>query len=129
MKNIKMIAASMKKGIIAALAIMVMVSCSEETLVEKPTEAEASPLTALVEEADVASLTVSGIYTEVSADVDCASCTYKVPDNVRTVDGSELGLKPGSVICVDARRKLGEIEFVNMIGTENAPIIIGTCDE
>lgn len=123
-----MIAASMKRGIIIAFAMMVMISCSEEALVENPVHAEAMPSTEFVEEADVASLTVSGIYTEVSADVDCVSCTYNVPDGVRTVDGAELGLKPGSVICVDAGRRLGEIEFVNMIGTENAPIIIGTCD-
>lgn len=123
-----MIASSMKKGIAIVFVMISMISCSEETLVENPVQVEAMPSAEFVEEADVASLTVSGIFTEVSADVDCGSCTYKVPDTVRTVDGTELELKPGSVICVNAGRRLGEIEFVNMIGTENAPIIIGTCD-
>lgn len=127
MKSIKIIELSVKKLVVLGLAIMVMVSCSEETLVEKPALVEDMPVREVAEEADVASLTVSGIFTEVVADLDCATCTYEVPENVRSVDGTDLNLKPGSVICVSSGRKLGEIEFVNMIGTENRPIIIGTC--
>ena len=129
MKSIKIIAVSAKKLMVLGLAMMVMVSCSEETVVEKPVLVEEVPVVEAAEEADVASLTVSGIFTDVIADIDCSTCTYKVPDNARSVDGTDLNLKPGSVICVSSGRKLGEIEFVNMIGTENAPIIIGTCDE
>jgi hypothetical protein len=129
MKSVKSFSSVTKRLTILALAMVVMISCSEESLVEKPASVNEVPVMEIVEEADVASLTVSGIFTEVSTDVDCATCTYKVPDNVRTVDGTALGFKPGTVICVNSARKLGEIEFVNMIGTENAPIIIGTCDE
>ena len=128
MKNIKMFNSSIKKLMILALAMFVMISCSEESLVEQPASIEAEVPVQIVEEADVASLTVSGIFTEVSPDIDCATCTYTVPENVKSVDGTELGIKPGSVICVSSGRKLGEIEFVNTIGTENAPIVIGTCD-
>lgn len=128
MKNI-VICQSVSKILFMALALFIMVSCSEEAMVEKPASTGAEAVVEVVEEADVASLTVSGIFTEVTPNIDCASCTYKVPANVKSVDGSKLNLKPGSVVCVSGGRKLGEIEFVNMVGTEKDPIIIGTCND
>lgn len=129
MKSIAIIVSAIKKVTILSMAMVVMVSCSEEALVEKPAQVEEVPALEIIEEADVASVTISGIFTEVSEDIDCATCTFKVPDNVRTVDGAALGLKPGSVVCINNGRKLGEVEFVNMTGTEDAPIVIGSCDE
>jgi hypothetical protein len=50
-----------------------------------------------------------------------------VDANATVVDGAALGLKAGSVICLDAALKYGSLEFVNVDGTEEAPITIGNC--
>ena len=66
--------------------------------------------------------------TQFSDNVACSTCTYVVADDIATIDGKELGLAPGSVICLDAAKKYGNLTFVNVDGTEEAPITIGTCN-
>src|SRR5687768_17465709 len=55
---------------------------------------------------------------------DCTSCAYVVDENVTIVDGAVLGLKPGSVIGLDARIKYTSLSFRNPVGTHDNPIII-----
>ena len=40
-------------------------------------------------------------------------------------DGEELKVKAGWVICLDKALRYGDIEFVNLVGTESQPIRIG----
>jgi hypothetical protein len=118
------------KLLIATSALLFMAGCTENEFIEKP--AAAAPEVAFVDptgEGDVASVTLSGIYTEIVESVDCATCTFTVPAGMTEVDGVELELGPGSVICIGKGRKLAEVEFVNMIGTEESPITIGRCEE
>ena len=35
--------------------------------------------------------------------------------------------KPGDVICLDAAIKYGQLEFVNMLGSPEKPIVISNC--
>lgn len=60
--------------------------------------------------------------------VKCSECTYVV-ENKFLHDGIELGLKPGDVICLDAKIKdYKNIKFINLEGTKEDPIIIINCD-
>src|SRR5690606_12067452 len=49
---------------------------------------------------------------------------YTVPENVRTIDGEALEIKPGAHIVLDASIQYGTLRFVNIVGTEAEPIII-----
>lgn len=130
MNKIQKINSRIRKILIASSACLLMVSCAEEDqMLEQSANSPAEEIVAVVEESDVASVTISGIYTDVIETVDCASCTFLVPENVTVVDGVALGIRPGSVVCIANGRKLGEVEFINMVGTEEAPIVIGSCEE
>ncbi len=122
---------SFLKGAIVAFALLsAAFSCTtEDEILDQGSPETQEPLAIAEEEADVASVTVAGIYTEFAESVDCATCTFTVPANVKTVDGTKLGIKPGSVVCISAGRRAGEVEFINIVGTEQQPIIIGNCDE
>ncbi|MEX1238552.1 MAG: right-handed parallel beta-helix repeat-containing protein [Cyclobacteriaceae bacterium] len=58
---------------------------------------------------------------------DCSECTYVVPADSTVIDGKVLGLKPGSVICLNGAFIYGSLEFNNIVGTEDNPIIIKNC--
>lgn len=58
---------------------------------------------------------------------DCSSCTYVVPADATIVDGTLLGLKPGSIIGLSAHVKYGSLIFRNIVGTLDQPIIIRNC--
>lgn len=106
-----------------------MVQCSEEEIVTEESLQQDMTTEMASESAEVGSLSVSGLYTEVQGDVKCATCTYVVDPSEKTVDGKELGLKPGSVVCLRKALKYSSVDFVNMEGTEENPIIIGYCAE
>lgn len=93
--------------------------------VTQTTDAEISA--AGLKESNVGSLTIAGAHTQFTASVDCKTCTFVVSDKLETIDGKELGLKPGSVICLDAALKYGHLSFVNLEGTAEQPITIGNC--
>lgn len=54
----------------------------------------------------------------------CDDCTYIVPADAKVIDGKELGLKPGSIIGLDSEITYGTLEFNNLQGTKDQPIII-----
>lgn len=55
----------------------------------------------------------------------CDSCDHIVRDYM--TDGKKLNIKPGDVICLDARRKYNRFVLKNIQGTEKEPIIIRNC--
>ncbi|HEY0656529.1 MAG TPA: hypothetical protein VGD65_25525 [Chryseosolibacter sp.] len=111
------------------IVILTMAKCSEEEIIVDELAVEEPSTYMASEAAEVGSLSVSGVYTEVQGDVPCATCSYIVDPTEATVDGNELGLKPGSVVCLRKSLKYSSVDFINMEGTENSPIIIGYCAE
>lgn len=63
---------------------------------------------------------------EVSEVFDCAKCTYTV-DDYYEIDGKELGIKPGDVICLESGQNYGPLTFINIKGTIADPVIIKNC--
>ena len=116
---------TMKKILLAAFALFMFSQCTEEEVV--PTQSTAAPTedVALNTEA-TGSMTISGIFTTYEEIKDCKTCTFVVPADLSVVDGKELGLKAGSVICLDKAIKYGDVDFINLEGTEANPIRIGT---
>jgi hypothetical protein len=116
-----------KTSLFVAASLFFMASCQEDEFAEVVEDAKTSA-TAVEGESNVGSITIEGTNTVFSDNVACSTCTYVVADNIETIDGKELGLAPGSVICLDAAKKYGNLTFVNVDGTEEAPITIGTCN-
>ena len=114
----------------ACIAVCLLASCQDEEIVTPPADA-VTEVTADENgnlETNVTSLTVMGENTVFAERVECSTCTYVVAKNTDLIDGQALGLKPGSVICLDKAIKYGELSFVNLQGTEESPITIGNCD-
>jgi hypothetical protein len=111
--------------LLAASALFIFSQCTEEEIV--PNEAQVTPTEAVALNAEATgSMTISGIFTSYEDIKDCKTCTYVVPAEIAVVDGKELGLKPGSVVCLDKAIRYGDIDFINLEGTEANPIRIGT---
>ena len=117
---------SMKKIFLAAAsALFVFTQCTEEEIV--PNQAPAAPAEQVSLPAEATgSMTISGIFTTYEEIKDCKTCTFVVPADLTVVDGKELGLKAGATICLDKAIKYGDVDFVNLEGTETNPIRIGT---
>ena len=118
---------SMKKILFAAFTLFIFSQCAEEEI------APAQPAAATAEAPAVAvdptgSMTISGIYTTYEAIEDCKTCTFVVPADMAIVDGKELDLKAGAVICLDKTIQYGDVDFVNLEGTEESPIRIGLAE-
>jgi len=105
----------------AAVLFTAFISCTEEEITPRQAEAPVAEVPVFQ-----GSMTITGLYTTYRDVADCKTCTYVVPDDVTIVDGDALKLKPGAIVCLDAARKYGDLEFVNLKGTEEKPITIGT---
>jgi hypothetical protein len=118
----------LRNALFASFAICLLSRCQDNELasITKDTPTEAAAATE-VAEPNVASITITGTNTVFTAKVDCKTCTFVVSDKLETIDGKALGLKPGSVICLDAALKYGHISFENLDGTAEQPITIGNC--
>lgn len=123
-RNLKSV---LKISVFSVASLFFMASCQDDELTAI-TEDVATSATAVDGEANVASLTIEGTNTEFSENVTCSTCTYVVAEDLEVIDGKELGLAPGSVICLDAAKKYGNLTFTNLEGTEDAPITIGNCN-
>lgn len=73
---------------------------------------------------NVASLTITGESTQVIGTVDCKSCTFILDNRSQHIDGAELGVKPGNIICLESGTVYGDLTFVNLKGTDQDPILI-----
>lgn len=117
-----------KTSLFVAASLFFMASCQEEEFTEVAEDVKTSAA-AVDGESNVGSITIEGANTVFSDAVACSTCTFVVAEDLETIDGKELGLAPGSVICLDAAKKYGNLTFVNVDGTEEAPITIGTCGD
>jgi hypothetical protein len=117
---------SMKRILFAAFALVVLSQCTEEEVVPAQVQASAVEVAPIPVEAS-GSFTISGVHTTYETIEDCSTCTFVVPSDLTEVDGRELDLKAGSVICLDKAIKYGDLTFINLEGTEENPITIGTC--
>lgn len=117
----KKIASIIPQALCAAALVVSVSSCSEEEITPREAQPAATEATSLQ-----VAMTITGVYTSYKDVADCKTCSYVVPEDVDIVDGEKLGLKPGAVICLDAARKYGDIEFVNLVGSETKPITIGS---
>lgn len=127
----KKLVPALKKMLLTAAAVVVLMRCSEEELVTPAAnQAEEGTLTAASAPAaaSIASMTVSGVNTVFATAKDCSTCTFVVPEGTEIVDGKELGFAPGNVICLNSIFTYGNLEFVNIEGTEENPIVITTVD-
>lgn len=115
----------MKSILFAAFTLFMFSQCSDEEIVPTgATAAGATDIAPLPVQA-TGSVNISGIYTVYESIEDCSTCTFVVPADMAVVDGAELGLKAGAVICLDKAIQYGDVDFVNLEGTEQKPIRIG----
>ncbi len=114
----------LKKVMLTATAVFALMQCSEEEIVPAVTapEVEVANIEANAETL-ISSLTITGLYTNLSSAKNC-NCNYTVPADQQIVDGAELGIKPGNTICLAAKTRYENLEFINMEGTEELPILI-----
>ena len=118
---------SVKKILFAAFTLFAFAQCTEEEVVPAKAEAPAVEMTALPAEA-TGSMTISGVHTRYEPIEDCATCTFVVPAEMTVVDGKKLNLKAGSVICLEKAIRYGDVDFINLEGTEDQPIKIGMAE-
>jgi Right handed beta helix region len=59
--------------------------------------------------------------------VTCEQCTYVIPANKVIIDGDELNFEPGDVICLNSATSYLNLNFKNIVGTEENPIVIVNC--
>lgn len=59
--------------------------------------------------------------------ITCEQCTYVVPANKVMIDGDQLGINPGDVICLNAGTSYLNLSFKNIHGSEAKPVIIINC--
>lgn len=118
-----------KKVALTATAVFALMQCSEEEVIAPERAAATETETTQKSEITIASLTVTGSNTSFATVGDCSTCTYIVAEEEELIDGKELGLKPGSVVCLNKGVKYGNLEFMNMEGSAEKPIIIATVGE
>lgn len=111
--------ASTAVRIFTAIALSALLfQCSEEQIIAPQVEEDVTLIKPDTIESHVATSTV----------LDCIECTYVVPANTTTIDGEKLNLKPGSVIGLNAATPYKNLQFKNIVGTAENPIIIRNCN-
>jgi hypothetical protein len=118
--------ASLRKVLFAAAAVCLLTQCTQEDELVGPVTSDEEISVEGNMETNISSITITGLNTTMSEEnLDCTTCTYVVAKNAEIVDGAALGLKAGSVICLDKALQYENVEFVNLEGTEENPIVIG----
>lgn len=125
MKKTSIATSLLAKIVVPAFALLTLANCSEEEVAPLQ-QAEVAGATTGVknQEEPVLSLTIDGSFTELVSAKDCKTCHYVVPANATTIDGKEIGIKPGQAICLDLAIKYGNLNFVNLEGEANNPILV-----
>jgi hypothetical protein len=116
---------TLKKVMFTATAVLALMQCSEEELVN-PVASKTTAAVASSDNMSASSLTVTGSNTTYAALTDCKTCSYIVSAKEELIDGKVLGFKPGNIICLNKGVKYGNLEFVNLDGTAEKPIVIAT---
>jgi hypothetical protein len=122
---VKKLIPALKKAMFTATAVVALMRCSEDEQIIAPV-ADVNTTNSSMASSSVASLTVTGANTAFSTLNDCKTCTYIVSAKEELIDGKILGFKPGNIICLNKGIEYGNLEFVNIEGTEEQPIIIAT---
>jgi hypothetical protein len=120
---------AVKKVLFAATAVFALTQCSQEEELLAPAATPATPelaISAASASRSISSLTVSGIHTAFATAADCKKCTYVVPEGTTVLDGKEIGLQPGNILCLNTAFEYGALELTNLEGTEENPIVITT---
>ena len=99
-------------------------ACQENEFETVAKDADAKMDAATAATSSVESITIMGENTQVVGSVDCKTCTFVLDNKSETIDGAELGVKPGNIICLETGITYGNISFVNLQGTEENPILI-----
>ena len=125
MKKTSIAASILSKIVVPAFALFALSNCSEDEMTPLQ-EAEVAGATTGVknQEEPVLSLTIDATFTELVSAKDCKTCHYVVPANATTVDGKEIGIKPGQAICLDLAIKYGNLNFINLQGEADKPILV-----
>jgi hypothetical protein len=118
---------TVRNGLFTIAAVCLLASCQNDELETITTDAETQMASTGEVESNITSLTITGLNTEFVETVDCSTCTFVVAEGTEVVDGQALGLKPGSVICLDKTVRYGNLSFVNVDGTAENPVTIGNC--
>jgi hypothetical protein len=121
------ILSKVKFCLLIATSVFALTQCSEEEVIAPSVPKEAAANLSIQEDVPF-SLNISGIHTFSTSEVSCKTCKYVVAANVSTIDGQKLGIKPGDLICLDAALKYGSLEFINLNGTIEHPVVIANCD-
>lgn len=120
------------RSLAVALLFAAATSCTTEENIVDPA---AAPAAEVVEETPAtatgegSSLTVSGAFVEYADGNLCSECKFVLPADAKVVDGKELGIKPGDVICLNKAFEYGAVELVNVEGAEGKPVVIANCGE
>jgi hypothetical protein len=115
--------------LLIASSAFAFTQCSEDEIKPSvPVQGEAVTANVSTQEDVPFSLNISGIHTFSTSEVTCKTCKYIVATDVNVIDGEKLGIKPGDLICLDAARKYGSLEFINLNGTIENPVVIANCD-
>jgi hypothetical protein len=118
---------SISKVFLTAITILSLTQCTEDELLapvqEAPAATEETATDAVTPQ--VMSLTITGVHTSFLGSKNCTTCTFIVPADIHIIDGKKFDFKPGSIICLDSKISYGSLEFINMEGTADNPIIIG----
>jgi hypothetical protein len=120
---------SILKSFFAAGALFTLSYCShDEEIKPNPSVNTSSAVTtteATASEPSMESLTIDGIFSLLSPDTECKTCTYVIPATAEVVDGKELHIKAGDVICINSALKYGHLKLINLDGDAEHPVIIG----
>lgn len=57
----------------------------------------------------------------------CSECTHVISTSTYIVDGDELGLMPGDVVCFDGTQAYNSLILRNIVGEEGNEVIIKNC--
>ena len=117
---------ALKKAMFTATAVLALMQCSEKDEFVAPT-VSASSESVSAGALSVESLTVTGTNTTFARLNDCKTCTYIVAEEEEVIDGSIF--KPGDIICLNKGVSYGNLEFTNLEGTTENPIIIAKIGE
>ena len=117
--NFRLIAGFSKKTALTLTCLLAVFRCADEALtIDRK---------ALVSAEDSYTTTAAGTTGAVAELIDCADCSYVIPEGQTVVDGTALGLTPGSIIGLNANIVYKNLTFRNIIGTPDQPIVIKNC--
>lgn len=105
------------KSLVGIVALSLTFSCGQQELVG-PAQNNASYLNT-----SAAAVAQVGVV----APVECLKCTYVVPPSASNINGEQIQIKPGDVICLSAAFNYGPLRFAKLRGEAGKPVIITNC--